>query len=87
MPKPARAYLDPGDRHATLARKLGYEPGPGYDPPRRCIVLTRPRPVPKGEKGGPRNVAIRYLDNGSEAVIPFPRRLRKEVTGGENPEV
>ena len=25
----------------------------------------------------PRNVAIRYLDGGHEAVVPFPRRLRK----------
>jgi hypothetical protein len=70
-----RAYLDPGDRHAALAKRLHLEPGPGYDPPRLCIVLTRPRPVKKGEKGGPRNVTVFYPDDGTRAAIPFPRRL------------
>ena len=42
-----------------------------YDPPRRCIVLTG-----WGPGGGPRNVAVEY-DDGSRAVIPFPRRLRR----------
>ena len=56
-----RIYLDPGSR--TSGR---------YDPPRRCLILTR-----WGKGGGPRNVAVRYLDNDHEAVIPFPRRLRK----------
>jgi hypothetical protein len=60
-----RLYLDPGDRQAGL-----------YDPPRRCVVLTRWRQLRKGEKGGPRNVAVRYLDDGSTAVVPFARRLR-----------
>ena len=40
-------------------------------PPRRCHVLTQ-----WGPGGGPRNVHVRY-DDGSEAVIPFPRRLRR----------
>lgn len=71
------AYLDPGDRFVTLARLLHLKPGPGFDPPRRCVVLTRPRPVKKGEKGGPRNVLVRYEDDGTEAVVPFPRRLRR----------
>lgn len=56
------AYLDPGSRMSGR-----------YDPPRRCVVLTR-----WGKGGGPRNVAVRYEDDGSEAVIPFPRRLRKD---------
>lgn len=56
-----RTYLDPGSR--TSGR---------FDPPRRCLILTK-----WGPGGGPRNVAVRYLDDGSEAVIPFPRRLRK----------
>jgi hypothetical protein len=42
-----------------------------YDPPRPCVVITQWRP------GGPRNVAVRYLDDGTTAVIPFTRRLRK----------
>lgn len=53
-------YLDPGDRLAGR-----------YDPPRRCVVVTRWRPEAK-----PRNVAVRYED-GSTAVIPFTRRLRR----------
>ncbi len=53
-------YLDPGSRLSGR-----------YDPPRRCVVLTA-----WGKGGGPRNVAVRYLDNGHEAVVPFPRRLR-----------
>ena len=59
-----RVYLDPGDRRSGR-----------YDPPRRCMVLTR-----WGPGGGPRNVAVRYLDDQTEAVIPFPRRLRKNPT-------
>jgi len=57
-----RTYLDPGSRASGR-----------YDPPRRCLILTR-----WGPGGGPRNVAVRYLDDSSEAVIPFPRRLRKD---------
>ena len=56
-----RFYLDPGSRISGR-----------YDPPRRCVVLTS-----WGKGGGPRNVAVEYLDNGSRAVIPFPRRLRR----------
>jgi hypothetical protein len=72
-----RLYLDPGDLRSGR-----------YDPPRRCIVLARWGPG--GEPGtlvctwlrppgnaGPRNVAVRYEDDGAAAVIPFPRRLRK----------
>jgi hypothetical protein len=66
MADPARVYLDPGSRASGR-----------YDPPRRCVVLTRPRPIPKGEKGGPRNVVVEYLDSGERAVVPFPRRLRR----------
>ena len=60
-------YLDPGSRLSGR-----------YDPPRRCVVLTR-----WGKGGGPRNVAIRYDDDQSEAVIPFPRRLRKDRAASE----
>ena len=56
-----RIYADPGDRLSGR-----------YDPPRRCRVLTQWRPG-----GGPRNVAVRYEDDSSEAVIPFSRRLRR----------
>jgi hypothetical protein len=56
-----QVYLDPGDR---LSGRNA--------PPRRCRVLTR-----WGPGGGPRNVAVRYLDDGTVAVIPFPRRLRR----------
>ncbi|QSB14564.1 hypothetical protein JQS43_24335 [Natronosporangium hydrolyticum] len=56
-----RRYLDPGDRQAGR-----------YDPPRPCVVLAR-----CGPGGGPRNVHVRYLDDGTEEVIPFPRRLRR----------
>jgi hypothetical protein len=42
-----------------------------YDPPRRCHVLTQWAPG-----GGPRNVRVRY-DDGTTAVIPFSRRLRR----------
>jgi hypothetical protein len=62
-----RSYLDPGDQMAGR-----------YDPPRRCVVLSR-----WGPGGGPRNVRVRYLDDGSEAVIPFPRRLRRPAEHGE----
>lgn len=54
-------YLDPGDRLAGR-----------FDPPRRCVVVTRWGPGAK-----PRNVAVRYLDEGATAVIPFSRRLRR----------
>ncbi|MFE3452407.1 hypothetical protein ACFXJ8_26135 [Nonomuraea sp. NPDC059194] len=56
-----RVYADPGDRLSGR-----------FDPPRPCQVL-----IPWGPGGGPRNVAVRYLDDGSEAVIPFQRRLRR----------
>lgn len=57
-----RVYLDPGDRLSGR-----------YDPPRRCQVLAR-----WGHGGRPRNVAVRYLDDGTKAVIPFPRQLRAQ---------
>lgn len=41
------------------------------DPPEVVTVLTR-----WGTGGGPRNVLVRRPD-GSRAVIPFPRRLRR----------
>jgi len=56
-----RAYLDPGDR--LVGR---------YGPPRLCTVLIRWAPG-----GRPRNVLVRYADDGTEAVIPFTRRLRR----------
>jgi hypothetical protein len=56
-----RLYLDPGDRLSGR-----------YDPPRLCRVLTQ-----WGRGGGPRNVAVQYMDDGSRAVIPFTRRLRR----------
>ncbi|GAA5048286.1 hypothetical protein HNP84_000211 [Thermocatellispora tengchongensis] len=56
-----RTYLDPGDRLAGR-----------YDPPRCCVILAR-----WADGGGPRNVLVRYEDDGSRAVIPFPRRLRR----------
>lgn len=61
-----RVYLDPGDRLSGR-----------NDPPRPCRVITIWRPPPRGQRGGPCNVAVRYLDDGSTAVIPFPRRLRR----------
>jgi hypothetical protein len=42
-----------------------------HDLPRPCRVLAR-----WGPGGGPRNVLAQYED-GSRAVIPFPRRLRR----------
>lgn len=42
-----------------------------YDPPRPCTVLVRWRPGAR-----PRNVLVAYAD-GSRAVIPFARRLRR----------
>jgi hypothetical protein len=56
-----RIYLDPGSR--LTGRN---------DPPRRCIVLVK-----WGSGGGLRNVLVRYEDDNSEAVIPFPGRLRR----------
>lgn len=61
MIPPDRVYADPGDRMAGR-----------YDPPRLCVVVTQ-----WGPGGGPRNVAVRYLDNGQVTVIPFARRLRR----------
>lgn len=63
-----RVYLDPGGPTFRGHRIV-------YDPPRRCVVLTACRFGPG--KTGPRNVAVRYLDDGTAAVIPFSRRLRK----------
>lgn len=60
-------YLDPGDRMCGR-----------YDPPRRCQVVTRWR-----RGGRPRNVAVSYLDDGTMAVIPFPRRLRRAASDQE----
>ena len=62
-----RTYLDPGDRLS------GY-----YDPPRLCRILTQ-----WAQHGGLRNVAVEYSDNGSRAVMPFTRRLRRppDTTG------
>jgi hypothetical protein len=59
-----RIYLDPGDRLSGR-----------YDPPRLCEVITRWRPG--CGKSGPHNVAVRYLDDGTTAVVPFMRRLRQ----------
>lgn len=56
-----RDYLDPGDRLAGR-----------YEPPRPCTVLIR-----WATGGRPRNVLVHYADDGSEAVIPFTRRLRR----------
>jgi hypothetical protein len=61
-----RVYLDPGARGWGIV----------YDPPRPCQVLVR-----WGPGGGPRTVAVRYLDDGTTAVIPFSRRLRRPVEG------
>jgi hypothetical protein len=61
-----REYLDPGSKVS------GY-----YDPPRRCVVLIHWRPPPHGQPGPPCNVAVRYLDDGTTAVIPYQRRLRR----------
>jgi hypothetical protein len=47
------------------------------DPPVPVVVLAR-----WGPGGGPRNVLVRYPD-GRQAVIPFPRRLRR----ADRPEV
>lgn len=66
-----RVYLDPGDRISGR-----------NNPPRRCIILTIWRPPPHGQRGGPHNVAVRYLDDGTTAVIPFPRRLRRADRAG-----
>jgi hypothetical protein len=44
-----------------------------HDPPVPVVVLVR-----WGPGGGPRNVLVRYPD-GRQAVIPFPRRLRRLV--------
>ena len=72
-----RVYADPGDRLTGR-----------YDPPRRCVVLTQWGPRRHRERSaclrlrpprsvsGPRNVLARYND-GSEAVVPFSRRLRR----------
>jgi len=61
MIPPDRVYADPGDRLTGR-----------YDPPRPCVVTAQ-----WGPGGGPRNVAVRYLDNQQTAVIPFSRRLRR----------
>lgn len=62
-------HVDPGDRLA------GY-----YDPPRPCVIITSFR-----ARGGPRNVAVEYLDDGSRAVVPCPRRLRRADVCGTQP--
>jgi hypothetical protein len=59
-------YLDRGDQLAGR-----------YEPPRPCRVITIWRPAPHGQRGGPCNIAVRYLDDGSTAVIPFARRLKR----------
>jgi hypothetical protein len=61
-----RPHLDPGDRWCGR-----------YDPPRPCRVLVRYTLA-----GGPRNVLVRYAEDGCQAVIPFPRRLRRAGQGG-----
>lgn len=70
-----RVYLDPGDRISGR-----------NDPPRPCRVITIWRTPPGGQRGAPCNVAVRYLDDGSTAVIPFPRRLRRttHVAAGQD---
>jgi hypothetical protein len=45
------------------------------DPPRRCRVVAQ-----WGPGGGPRNVLAEY-DDGTRAVIPFSRRLRRAPEG------
>jgi hypothetical protein len=65
---PGRVYSDPGDRLAGI-----------FDPPRLCTVTAQ-----WSRGGGPRNVAVRYLDDGSTSVIPFSRRLRR--TGAPEPD-
>lgn len=64
MIPPDRLYLDIGSQLS------GY-----YNPPRRCVITTQWATKP--ERGGPRNVAVRYLDDDSQAVVPFGRRLRR----------
>lgn len=78
-----RRYLDPGDSRTGK-----------YDPPRPCVVVGQwgntgppsvgviqwypnPRDGTPVASSGPRNVAVEYED-GTIAVIPFTRRLRKE---------
>jgi hypothetical protein len=61
-----RLYLDPGSRLSGR-----------HNPPCLCRILTR-----WGRGGGPRNVAVEYLDDGSHAVIPFTRRLRRTTQDG-----
>jgi hypothetical protein len=53
--------LDPGDKLAGR-----------YDPPRLCYKHTS-----YTTRGGPRNVLVEYVDDGSRAVVPAPRRLRR----------
>jgi hypothetical protein len=57
----------------------------GSNPPRRCRVITVWRTPPGGQHGAPCNVAVRYLDDGTMAVIPFPRRLIRERQGPARP--
>lgn len=61
-----RRYVDPGDRWAGR-----------YDPPRPCVVLVAGRASTQRAKAGPRTVLVEYLDDGSRAVVPFSRRLRR----------
>jgi hypothetical protein len=63
-----RVYLDPGDRMSGR-----------YDPPRRCRVVTR-----WSRGGSPPNFAVRYLDDGTVAVVPWPRRLRRAAADQED---
>lgn len=63
-----RRYLDPGDRWTGR-----------YHPPRTCVVLLAGRASTHARPAGPRTAWVRY-DDGSEAVIPVARRLRRLTT-------
>lgn len=64
-----RRYLDPGDRWTGR-----------YHPPRTCVVLLAGRASTHARPAGPRTAWVRYDDDGSEAVIPVARRLRRLTT-------
>jgi hypothetical protein len=61
----------------TIVGRAYLDPGDRWSgrhtPPRPCVVQCQ-----WGPGGGPRNVCVRY-DDGTVAVIPFPRRLRRSA--------
>jgi hypothetical protein len=65
MIPPGRIYADPGDRLS------GH-----YDLARPCVVTAQWRPG-----GGPRNVAVRYLDDGTAEVIPVHAQAAEPAPG------